>query len=85
MEYLEHGDLGRFLDKPFREKEAKDITFQLVQGLNHMHENKFVHRDLKPQVSGTESIHGYSHASSISGFNACLRISLSPNLVHDGG
>lgn len=49
MEYLEHGDLGMHLDKVISEKEAKDITYQLVQGLNHMHENKFVHRDLKPQ------------------------------------
>jgi hypothetical protein len=50
MEYLEHGDLRKFLRKPFPEGEAKDIAIQLVEGLSFMHDNGFAHRDLKPEV-----------------------------------
>lgn len=56
MEYLQHGDLGKHIDKEICEREAQDITCQLVQGLNYLHENKFVHRDLKPQVRSVQLI-----------------------------
>ncbi|CEO59860.1 hypothetical protein PMG11_04513 [Penicillium brasilianum] len=50
MEYLEMGDLFTYLcQKPsLPEAEAKDNTYQILDGLNMMHENGFVHRDLKP-------------------------------------
>ncbi|OOQ87150.1 hypothetical protein PEBR_18436 [Penicillium brasilianum] len=50
MEYLEMGDLFMYLcQKPsLPEAEAKDITYQILDGLNMMHENGFAHRDLKP-------------------------------------
>lgn len=53
MEYLEIGDLFTYLYKrpALPEDEAKDITYQILDGLNMMHENGFAHRDLKPNVS----------------------------------
>lgn len=51
MEYIEHGDLGSCLKMPLPEDEARDITFQVLEGLEHMHKSGYVHRDLKPDVS----------------------------------
>lgn len=47
------GDLSMYLcQKPsLPEAEAKDVTYQILDGLNMMHENGFAHRDLKPNVS----------------------------------
>lgn len=50
MEYYEMGDLQRYLTKPLPEPEARRITFQVLEGLEFMHENGFVHRDIKPGV-----------------------------------
>ncbi|KAK2821789.1 hypothetical protein FQN49_007672 [Arthroderma sp. PD_2] len=49
MEYFEHGDLESQLETPLPEEEARNITAQLLEGLEHMHTNKFTHRDLKPK------------------------------------
>jgi len=51
MEYFQYSDLGKYIAIGIAEHEAKTITVQLLQGLTVMHENKFTHRDLKPQVS----------------------------------
>ncbi|KAK4224042.1 Serine/threonine-protein kinase RAD53, partial [Podospora fimiseda] len=50
MEHIQHGDLGQHLQfqRILPEKEANIIIRQLVEGLGHMHTNRFVHRDLKP-------------------------------------
>lgn len=48
MEYLELGDLQNYLSRPLHESDARDITSQVLEGLQIMHENNFVHRDLKP-------------------------------------
>ncbi|KAJ6013055.1 hypothetical protein N7522_003410 [Penicillium canescens] len=48
MEYMEHGDLDSHLKKPLPESEAREITLQLTEGLQSLHENGFAHRDLKP-------------------------------------
>ncbi|KAJ6076300.1 hypothetical protein N7499_008281 [Penicillium canescens] len=49
MEYLPLGDLGNYMTQLFRENETQQIAFQLLEGLDFMHSNGFVHRDLKPQ------------------------------------
>jgi len=50
MEYLELGDLRIYLDgkPPLPEHEAREITYQILDGLFLMHDNGFAHRDLKP-------------------------------------
>jgi calcium/calmodulin-dependent protein kinase I len=50
MEYIEHGDLQKYLSRPLPESEARQITGQVLEGLHFMHDNGFVHRDLKPGV-----------------------------------
>ncbi|CEJ58057.1 Putative WD40 repeat [Penicillium brasilianum] len=53
MEYLELGDLFTYLYRkppipPLSEMEAKELAYQILEGVNMMHENGFAHRDLKP-------------------------------------
>ena len=52
MEYIANGDLERYLQhKPaLDEFDARQVMFQIVEGLDFMHENGFSHRDLKPAV-----------------------------------
>ncbi|KAK5631506.1 hypothetical protein RRF57_007220 [Xylaria bambusicola] len=49
MEYLSLGDLQGYLAEPLPEDDTRQITSQIVEGLNFMHEQRFAHRDLKPQ------------------------------------
>ncbi|KAI1421312.1 kinase-like domain-containing protein [Xylaria sp. FL1777] len=49
MEYLQLGDLQNFLKEALSEDDTKQITNQIVEGLSFMHEQRFAHRDLKPQ------------------------------------
>ena len=51
LEYLEHGDLQRYLGTPLLEQEGQCLVHQIVEGLNFMHDRGFAHRDLKPAVS----------------------------------
>jgi serine/threonine protein kinase len=53
MEYLEMGDLSTYLGRrpALPEAEVQEITYQILDGLNMMHDNNFAHRDLKPSVS----------------------------------
>ncbi|KAH7131079.1 kinase-like domain-containing protein [Dactylonectria macrodidyma] len=48
MEYLKYGDLQQYLTNPFPEPEARQISLQVVEALQLMHESGFAHRDLKP-------------------------------------
>ncbi|ORY61767.1 kinase-like domain-containing protein [Pseudomassariella vexata] len=48
MEYLRHGDLQKRLTQPLPEGQARQIIAQVLEGLQHMHNNGFVHRELKP-------------------------------------
>lgn len=49
MEYLENGDLSRYLKGGLPILEAKMISVQILKGLWHMHRDGFTHRDLKPE------------------------------------
>ena len=53
LAYHPHGDLQQYLLEPLSELQTKIITDQLLEGLKHMHDNGFVHRDLKPKVNLT--------------------------------
>ncbi|VUC36342.1 unnamed protein product [Clonostachys rosea] len=48
MEYFEHEDLQKHMRGRFPEFEVGQITVQILEGLNYMHDNGFAHRDLKP-------------------------------------
>jgi serine/threonine protein kinase len=50
MEHIDLRDLQRQLTGPIPETEAQQICSQLLHGVQCLHDNKFVHRDLKPQV-----------------------------------
>lgn len=50
MEFLEFGDLQKFITAPFPEPEAASIVAQVGQALQYMHRKSFVHRDIKPLV-----------------------------------
>ncbi|KAF7552319.1 hypothetical protein G7Z17_g4387 [Cylindrodendrum hubeiense] len=50
MEYIENGDLQKYLVDPFPEFEAQVIVSQLADGLEFMHNNAYTHRDLKPAI-----------------------------------
>ncbi|KAJ5213670.1 hypothetical protein N7449_000839 [Penicillium cf. viridicatum] len=48
MEHMELGDLQHHLRGPLPENEARQICTQLLRGVQCLHDNQFVHRDLKP-------------------------------------
>ncbi|KAK3317702.1 calcium/calmodulin-dependent protein kinase type 1B, partial [Cercophora scortea] len=48
MEYLPLGDLAGYMHRPIPEVQTRDITKQLLEGLQFMHDSHFAHRDLKP-------------------------------------
>lgn len=56
MEYLPNGDLHKYLTSPLSEEAGQDIIFQILEGLQFMHNKGFAHRDLKPAVSLTVSL-----------------------------
>ena len=56
MEYLPLGDLEKSAVAKLPEAEAREITQQILSGLEIMHAESFAHRDLKPQVSLTTKL-----------------------------
>ncbi len=60
MEYLQLGDLEGYLQTPLSHTEARQVTKQLLEGLEFMHDNKFAHRDLKPSVSDYRDLYHIS-------------------------
>lgn len=51
MEHIRNGDLHDNLKGPLPEVEVQQISFQILRGLEHLHDNQFIHRDLKPKVT----------------------------------
>jgi serine/threonine protein kinase len=50
MEYFPLGTLADFIPDEVKERDAKIISLQLLEGLAIMHKENFTHRDLKPEV-----------------------------------
>lgn len=52
MEYFQGGDLKGYIENfgAFKESEARNIAEQILQGIFILHENNFLHRDIKPEV-----------------------------------
>jgi serine/threonine protein kinase len=57
MEFLEYGDLQKYIAAPLPELEAASIVSQAAQALQYMHRKKFVHRDIKPLVCPAGKFH----------------------------
>jgi serine/threonine protein kinase len=57
MEYFDLGDLHHCLSEmgSLPELAAQIITSQILEGIFFMHDNDFVHSDLKPQVRFTST------------------------------
>merc|ERR1719158_1642489 len=36
-------------DRPLQESKVRNIMYQTIQGLNHMHKHGYFHRDMKPE------------------------------------
>jgi len=50
MEYLQEGDLTKYIGKPLPQETVKTISMQILEGLKIMHEEGMAHRDVKPSV-----------------------------------
>jgi cell division cycle 2-like protein len=57
MEYVRDGDLSKYIQRSKEGSkgsrslmEVKEITRQILEGLEVLHSKKIYHRDLKPQV-----------------------------------
>jgi len=57
MEYFPKGDLGTYALEyaPLPEDECREIASQILRGLVTMHQERFAHRDVKPQVCNPHS------------------------------
>ncbi len=51
MEYFPCGDLQNFMSSALVETDIREISSQVLEGLDYMHGNGFTHRDLNPRVS----------------------------------
>lgn len=57
MEYIEYGDLAKYITQYKTKVDAKVITLQILEGLVVLHERSICHRDLKPQVRPNNPLH----------------------------
>lgn len=50
MEYVQYGDLGKFITEngPLAEDVSKSLSVQLLSALGYLHTNSITHRDIKP-------------------------------------
>ncbi len=51
FEYLEQNvyQMIKDRDKKLPESKVRNVMYQVLQGLNYMHKNGFIHRDMKPE------------------------------------
>lgn len=49
MEYCSDGDLNKYLGCPLPEKKVKLYFKQIIEGLEYLHNNNIIHRDIKPK------------------------------------
>lgn len=69
MEYLELGEMPKYLQKKsnsISEKNVNEVVLQVLECLGMMHEEGFSHRDLKPAASTTSASTKYPPALLIS-------------------
>ena len=50
MEHLEEGDLTKHIDATLPQTTVRNISKQILEGLQVMHQHGIAHRDLKPAV-----------------------------------
>lgn len=48
MEFVQHGDLEKFIQQGLSEDDTRQIAYQVLDGLSVMHRLDLVHRDIKP-------------------------------------
>ncbi|KAI9768503.1 MAG: hypothetical protein M1840_004913 [Geoglossum simile] len=84
MEYFLLGDLQNCLSSPLPEKDTQQVTHQVLKGLSFMHDNRFIHQDLKPNniLRAEEGLTAFRTLSGTFGFIA-LEILAQHGLVDD--
>ena len=88
MEYCDHGDLGDYIKRAWLGVGALDIPewkiwrflLQLLLGLEHLHERRIVHCDLKPQ---NVFLQGRENAAKMGDFGASQLLAKNYSFVHE--
>ena len=63
MEYLKEGDLTGCIGMPLLEETVQNISKQILEGLEVMHQQGIAHRDLKPAVRSLPSNAWFEHVA----------------------